>query len=58
MGHVPSLPCRSMQSAISSSSLMDSDGGLPGRALLIALAFGLAAWWGIYRLARAVIELL
>jgi len=47
-----------MQSAISSISLMDSDDGLPGRALLIALACGLAAWWGIYRLARAVIELL
>jgi len=47
-----------MQSAISSNSLMDSDGGLPGRALLIALAFGLAAWWGIYRLALAVIKLL
>ena len=47
-----------MQSAISSISLMDSDGGLPGRALLIALAVGLAAWWGIYRLALAVIKLL
>ena len=47
-----------MQSTISSVSLMGSDVGLPGRALLIALAFGLAAWWGIYRLARAVIELL
>ena len=58
MSHVPSLSCRSMQSAVSSISLMDSDGGLPGRALLIALAFGLAAWWGIYRLARAVIQLL
>lgn len=47
-----------MQSAISSVSLMGSDVRLPGRALLIALAFGLAAWWGIYRLARAVIQLL
>ena len=58
LGHVPSLPCRSMQSAISSISLMGSDAGLSGRALLIALAFGLAVWWGIYRLALAVIELL
>jgi hypothetical protein len=47
-----------MQSAISSISLMGRDVKLSGRALLIALAFGLAAWWGIYRLARAVIELL
>lgn len=42
----------------SSISLMGSHFRLPGRALLISLAFGLAAWWGIYRLVRAVIELL
>jgi len=47
-----------MPSTISSISLMGSDVGLSRRALLIALAFGLAVWWGIYRLALAVIELL
>ena len=47
-----------MPSTISSISLMGSYGGPSGRAVLIALAVGLAAWWGIYRLALAVIELL